>query len=59
MMDKTMEEKNGIQEELTELLNEYYNGSFTQLVHEYIRLSGISAKEVEKVLEELKKEKGA
>ena len=59
MMDKTMEEKNGIQEELTELLNEYYNGSFTQMVCEYIRLSGISAKEVEKVLEELKKEKGA
>ena len=59
MMDKTMEEKNGIREQLTELLNEYYNGSFTQMVCEYIRLSGMSAKEVEEVLEELKKEKGA
>ena len=59
MMDGTMKEKNSIQEELTELLNEYYNGSFTQMVCEYIRLSGMSAKEVEEVLEELKKEKGA
>ena len=59
MMDKTMEEKNGIREQLTELLNEYYNGSFAQMVCEYIRLSGISAKEVEEVLEGMKKEKGA
>ena len=59
MMDGTMKEKNSIQEELTELLNEYYNGSFTQMVCEYIRLSGMSAKEVEEVMEELKKEKGA
>ena len=54
-----MEEKEIIQAQLTELLNEYYNGSFAQLVHEYIRLSGISAKEMEEVLEELKKENGA
>ena len=59
MMDRMMEEKNGIREQLTELLNEYYNGSFTQMVCEYIRLSGISAKEVEEVLEGMKKEKGA
>ena len=52
-----MKEKNGIREQFTELLNEYYNGSFTQMVCEYIRLSGISAKEVEEVLEEMKKEK--
>ena len=54
-----MEDKEIIKVQLTELLNEYYNGSFTQLVHEYIRLSGISVKEVEEVLEVLKKEKGA
>lgn len=54
-----MKEKNAIREQLTELLNEYYDGSFTQMVCEYIRLSGMSAKEVEEVLEELKKEKGA
>ena len=59
MMDKTMEEKNGIREQLTELLDEYYNGSFAQMVCEYIRISGLSAKEVEEVLEGMKKEKGA
>ena len=59
MMDRMMKEKNGIREQLTELLNEYYNGSFVHMVCEYIRLSGISAKEMEEVLEELKKENGA
>ena len=59
MMDRMMKETNSIREQLTELLNEYYNGSFAQLVCEYICLSGISAKEVEVVLEELKKENGA
>ena len=54
-----MEDKETIKVRLTELLNEYYNGSFTQMACEYIRLSGMSAKEVEEVLEELKKEKGA
>lgn len=54
-----MEEKEIIKAQLTELLNEYYNGSFTQMVCEYIRISGLSAKEAEEVLEELKKEKVA
>jgi predicted transcriptional regulator len=45
--------------ELTELLNEYYDGSFTRMVCDYIRISGLSAKEVEEVQEVLKKEKGA
>ena len=51
-----MKEKEVIKAQLTELLNEYYNGSFVQLVHEYIRLSGLSAKEVQRVLEAIKKE---
>ena len=59
MMDGTMKDKEMIREQLTELLNEYYNGSFVHMVCEYIRLSGISAKEMEEVLEELKKENGA
>ena len=53
-----MEDKEIIKVQLTELLNEYYNGSFAQLIHEYIRLSGLSAQEVQEVLEVLKKEKG-
>lgn len=59
MMDRMMKEKNGIREQLTELLNEYYNGSFAQMVCEYIRLSGLSAKEMEEILGVLKKENGA
>ena len=53
-----MEDKEIIKAQITELLNEYYHGSFVQMVCEYIRLSGISAKEVEEVLEGMKKEKG-
>ena len=54
-----MEDKEIINAQLTELLNEYYDGSFTRMVCEYIRISGLSAKEVEEVQEVLKKEKGA
>ena len=54
-----MEDKEIIKVQLTELLNEYYNGSFAQMVCDYIRLSGLSAQEVQEVLEVLKKEKGA
>ena len=54
-----MENKEKIKNQLMELLEKYYNGSFAQLVHEYIRLSGISAKEVEEVKEVRRKEKEA
>ena len=53
-----MAEDKIIKEQFTELLNEYYTGSFAQMVCEYIRLSGLSAQEVQEVLEVLKKEKG-
>ena len=53
-----MEDKEIIKVQLTELLNEYYKGSFAQMVCDYIRLSGTSAQEVQEVLEVLKKEKG-
>ena len=59
MMDGMMKETNSIREQLTELLDEYYHGSFARMVCEYIRISGLSAKEVEEVLEGMKKEKGA
>ena len=54
-----MEDKEIIKVQLTELLNEYYNGSFAQMVCDYIRLSGMSVQEVQEVLEGLKTEKGA
>ena len=53
-----MEENLNIKEKLAELLDTHYNGSFAQLVCEYIRLSGISAKEVEEVLEDVKRSQG-
>ena len=54
-----MENKEKIKNQLLELLENYYNGSFAKLVHEYIRLSGISDKEVEEVKEVLRKKKEA
>ena len=53
-----MENKEKIKNQLMELLEKYYNGSFAQMVCDYIRLSGTSAQEVQEVLEVLKKEKG-
>ena len=54
MMEGMMVEKDRIQEELTELLNEYYNGSFAQLVCDYIHATGITKEEVEELLEAMK-----
>ena len=59
MMDGTMKEKDRIREELTELLDTYYNGSFVQLVCDYIRSTGMTRQEVERMLEEMRKVKGA
>ncbi len=43
--------------ELAELLVKYYNGSFAQMVCDYIRLTGMTEQEVERVLEEIRKVK--
>ena len=43
-----------IKKELTELLNEYYNGSFLQMVCEYIRATGMTKEEVEELLKTMK-----
>ena len=58
-MDGTMKEKDRIREELTGLLDTYYNGSFAQLVCDYIRFTGMTRQEMERVLEEVRKMKGA
>ena len=55
MMDGIMKENDRIREELTELLDTYYNGSFVQLVCDYIRSTGMTRQEVERVLEEMRK----
>lgn len=54
-----MESKDTIKEELTQLLNTYYNGSFVQLVCDYIRSTGMTRQEMERVLEEMRKVQGA
>ena len=54
-----MESRDTIKEELTQLLNTYYNGSFVQLVCDYIRSTGMTRQEVEWLLEEMRKMKGA
>ena len=47
-------DNNSIQEELSELLNQYYDGSFARLVIEYIRATGLTEAEVDALLEEMK-----
>lgn len=42
-----------IKEELALLLENYYNGSFVQLVCDYMRSTGMTRQEVERILEEL------
>ena len=47
-------DNNSIQEELSELLNQYYDGSFSRMVNEYIRATGLTEAEVDALLEEMK-----
>ena len=47
-------DNNSIQEELSELLNQYYDGSFSRMVSEYIRTTGMTEAEVDALLEEMK-----
>ena len=49
-----MEQKEMIKEELTELLEAYYNGSFSQLACDYIHATGMTQEEVEEMLEAMK-----
>ena len=58
-INDSMESKEIIKEELTQLLEDYYNGSFAQLVCDYIRFTEMTRQEVEQVLEEMRKVKGA
>ena len=43
-----------INQELSEILTKYYDGSFARLVQEYIRISGISEEEREALVEAVK-----
>jgi predicted transcriptional regulator len=47
-------DKQSIQEELSELLNQYYDGSFSRMVSEYILATRMTEAEVDALLEEMK-----
>ena len=46
--------KEPINQELSEILTKYYDGSFARLVQEYIRTSGITEEEKEALVEAVK-----
>ena len=50
-----MENREMIKEELTELLENYYKGSFSELVGDYICRTEMTPQEVERILEEIRK----
>ena len=50
-----MAEDRIIKEQLTELLDTYYNGSFPQMACDYIHATGMTQEEVEELLEAMKK----
>ena len=54
-----MESKEIIKEELTELLENFYDGSFAELVCDYIRSTEMTRQEVKELMEVIRKEKGA
>ena len=47
-------DKSQIKEELSELLAQYYDGSFTRMVSEYIHATGMTEEKLEALLEEMK-----
>ena len=47
-------DKTQAKEELLELLNQYYDGSFARMVSEYIHATGMTEAEVDALLEEMK-----
>ena len=52
-----MENREMVKVELAELLEKYYNGSFAKMVCDYIRITGMTMEEVERMLEEIRKVK--
>ena len=54
-----MENGDMIKEELASILEIYYNGSFAELACNYIQHTEMTKQEVERMLEEMRKVKGA
>ena len=56
MMDDLLKEKDKIREEFTELLETYYKGSFSKMMCDYFRSTGMTLQEVEELLKAMKTE---
>ena len=48
------QDKELIKQELSEILTKYYDGSFTKLVQEYIRISNMTEKEREALMKTMR-----
>ena len=55
-MDDLKKDKQSILKELSELLNQYYDGSFSRLVSEYIRDTKMTEEEIETLWKAMKEE---
>jgi hypothetical protein len=55
-MQIQVKDREQIKQELSEILDKYYNGSFALLVREYIRTAGMTEEEREALVEDVKKE---
>ena len=53
-MQAQEKDKEPIKQELSEILVKYYDGSFARLVHEYIRISGMTEEEREALMETMR-----
>ena len=54
-MQAQEKDKEPIKQELSEILNKYYDGSFARLVREYIRIPGMTEEEREALVEAIKR----
>ena len=56
-MELQRKDKQELQQELSEFLQQYYNGSFSRMVCDYIHATGMKEEEVEALLEAMKESK--
>ena len=54
-MELQRKDKQELQQELSEFLLQYYNGSFSRMACDYIHATGMTEEEVEALLEAMKK----
>ena len=53
-MELQRKDKQELQQELSEFLQQYYNGSFSRMACDYIHATGMTEEEVEALLEAMK-----